>query len=94
MSVCTDLSVTEDMSGKWYDWNQTKQPESPLYHEYHLSIIDKIHPLCKSHPDHYGEPYVLFNIEQALDKIKIVDNLNKKDPLRSFIFCGWQYFGA
>lgn len=77
------------ISGEYYDWTKTLQPEQPYIHDYSQTLTMK---LAMSVPDENGGSTVFCNFEQALRYIQETDRLTRGIP-KIIYLVGWQYNG-
>lgn len=78
-----------NISGEFYQWTQTKEPERPYIHDYSKTLVMK---LGISVPDGKGGSRVLCNLEQALEIIKKLDVITLYIP-KIIYLVGWQFNG-
>lgn len=79
----------KNISGHFYDYEKTMQPEKPYIHDYSKTMTMK---LLLSMPDSNGESQVFCNFNDALEIIKRVDNLTR--GIKKIIYLvGWQFNG-
>lgn len=79
-----------DISGAYYDWQQTMRPESPWLHDYSQTWQTGIF-LCQR--DGSGQVKKIYHtFEDALDVIRKIDNVSLGMP-KIVILAGWQYNG-
>ncbi len=77
------------ISGDYYDWKATMQPESPYNFDYSRTLTMK---LGMAMPDGQGGSRVLCTFERALDFIREIDLLTREIP-KIIYLVGWQYNG-
>jgi len=80
------------VSGEYYDWTITRKPERPWIHSYHQTFVDKIYLASKANPLTGEAPIVFFTFEQALERIKQIDQVTRGMP-KIIYLVGWQYDG-
>jgi hypothetical protein len=91
MNTLPIVSVTTG-DGAYYDWTITRRPERPWIHQYHQTFVDKVYLASKPNPL-TGEPArVALTFEQALARIREVNNVTRGIPRISYLV-GWQYDG-
>ncbi|GKX28810.1 hypothetical protein SH1V18_12900 [Vallitalea longa] len=78
-----------NISGDFYDWTITKEPEKPYIHDYSKTLCLKL--FC-SIPDNKGNSIVACNFQQALDIIEKIDNLTREIDKIVYLV-GWQFQG-
>lgn len=86
---CRIAGHEDDSSGEYYDYTKTYKPERPYMLPYHKMLTMK---MALAHPDGKGGSRVLINFEQALQKIKHVDQITRGIPKIVYLV-GWQYNG-
>jgi hypothetical protein len=79
----------EDVSGEYYDWKKTMQPERPWIHPYHQTLVMKIFLAEKAAND---RSKVILTFEQALEVIKRLDTITLGIPKIVYLV-GWQHNG-
>ena len=87
-----DMDSIHRSSGGRYDWRKTGEPERPYRHQYHLSLIDKIFLCRKPNPDEGTQVDVRCTFAQALERIRMIDNLTRGIPKIMYLV-GWQFEG-
>ena len=86
---CTDTKL-DTVSGDYYDWTITGQPERPWMRDYNKTLITKFF-LCSR--DGNGEvDKVDLTFEQALEVIKKLDRITMGIPKVVYLV-GWQFNG-
>ena len=78
-----------DVSGEYYDWTKTKQPERPWILPYHQTLVMKIFLAEKQANDGCK---VFLTFEQALEVIKRLDTITLGIPKIVYLV-GWQHNG-
>lgn len=78
-----------DVSGAYYDWQTTKEPERPYLHPYHQTLVMKIF-LAEKQPNEGCKVYLTF--EQALQVIQRLDHITLGIPKIVYLV-GWQHNG-
>jgi len=78
-----------DVSGAYYDWTVTRQPERPWIHQYDRTLVYKI-TLAMKQPGETSQIYL--RCDQALDVIRRIDNATCGAPKITYVV-GWQYNG-
>ena len=87
-----EITVRKDISDAAFDWQTTRRPESAYRHSYHTMLVDSM-VLCRKPNPKAGTPaQVILTFEQALERIRIIDNLTRGVP-KIFYLVGWQYDG-
>src|SRR5271154_5319743 len=81
--------VKADVSGAYYDWTVTRQPERPWIHQYDRTMVYKITLGTKLTAD---KSLVYLRCDQALDVIRRIDNVTCGAPKTVYVV-GWQYNG-
>ena len=77
------------ISGGYYDWTVTGQPERPYMLSYHDKLMMKFLLATK---DGSGGTYVRMNFEDVLENIKVIDELTR--GMEKIVYLvGWQYEG-
>ncbi|MFD2115508.1 endo-alpha-N-acetylgalactosaminidase family protein [Paenibacillus yanchengensis] len=89
MTIPITHTAWRNISGNYYDWTITKQPERPYLHDYSKTLSMK---LGMANPDQQGGSIVYCTFEQALTVIKETDKLTRGIP-KIFYLVGWQYNG-
>ena len=89
MARAVTVAVGEEVSGDYYDWRKTRQPERPYLHPYHQVLVMKIF-LAEKQPNEGCKVYLTF--EQALEVIRKLDHLTCAIPKIVYLV-GWQYNG-
>ena len=89
LAVGGHVTHAADVSGAYYDWKKTLQPERPFLHPYHQTVVMKIH-LADKMPN--GGCKVHLTFEQALEVIKRLDHLTLGIPKIVYLV-GWQHNG-
>jgi hypothetical protein len=84
--------MNPEINGLHYDWRKTDKPEQPYHHQYHLSITDKIFLCTKSDPKEGTPARVHCTFEQALERIRKIDNMTRGIPKIMYLV-GWQFEG-
>ncbi len=80
----------EEVSGEYYDWTLTMEPETPWNHDYNQTLVTKIF-LCKRDGD--GEvDKVFLKFDGVLEVLRKLDNLTLGLPKIVYLV-GWQYNG-
>ncbi len=77
------------ISGDYYDWKITKQPERPYIHQYHQSLVLK---MFLSIPDKNGKSEIGCTFSQAMERIIGLDEITKGVP-KIIYLVGWQFAG-
>ena len=91
-------AVGEEISGDYYDWKKTGQPERPYLHPYHQTLVMKLFLCWKFDNDKRGPNQVVdgsnvyLTFEQALEVIKKLDCLTLGIPKIVYLV-GWQHNG-
>lgn len=78
-----------DVSGAYYDWTVTRQPERPWLHQYDRTLIYKLTLGTKLTAE---SSFVNLRCDQALDVIRRIDNVTCGAPKIVYVV-GWQYSG-
>jgi hypothetical protein len=79
-----------EISGDYYDWQKTLQPEKPWHWDYSKTLVMKIY-LCDR--DVEGKPGILYlKFDQALEVIRKLDNLTL-GMSKIVYLVGWQFTG-
>ena len=87
--ACAD-DVEKNVSGAYYDWTITEQPERPWVRDYNKTLITKFF-LCSR--DGKGDvDQVYLNFEESLEVIRKLDNITLGIPKVVYLV-GWQYNG-
>lgn len=86
------MQRNNDVSGEYYDWRATRQPERPWRHAYHQALVDKIWIGTKGNPRTGAPPAVQHNAEQALERIRRIDRVTRGIPKITYLI-GWQHDG-
>ena len=87
--ACAD-DVEKNVSGAYYDWTITEQPERPWVRDYNKTLITKFF-LCSR--DGKGDvDQVYLNFEESLEVIRKLDNITLGIPKVVYLV-GWQFNG-
>ena len=78
-----------DISGEFYDYTRTMEPETPYNYDYSKTLTMK---LALAIPDRKGGSKVFCNFEEALEIIRRVDAITRGIPKIVYLV-GWQYCG-
>ena len=78
-----------DISGEYYDYTETMEPEKPYNYDYSKTMTMK---LLLSVPTQDGGTKVFFTFAQALEVIRCVDRLSREIP-KILYLVGWQFHG-
>lgn len=78
-----------DISGEFYDYTRTMEPETPYNYDYSKTLTMK---LALAIPDRKGGSKVFWNFEEALEIIRRVDAITRGIPKIVYLV-GWQYCG-
>ncbi len=81
-----------DVNGERYDWRETREPERPYIHQYHTTLVDKILLCTKPDPTTGAPSKVYATFEDALERIRKIDNLTRGIPKIMYLV-GWQREG-
>ena len=82
--------VKDEISGEYYDWTKTNQPEQPWKHDYNKTLVTKFF-LCSRNGEGNVEK-VFLTFETALEVIRKLDNISLGIPKIVYLV-GWQYNG-
>jgi hypothetical protein len=88
--VASIPAYADEVSGQWYDWSKTFQPEQPWRHAYSQTLVMKIFLCRRDSTGHVARVYLTF--EQALDVIRKLDNVTLGIPKIVYLV-GWQFTG-
>jgi hypothetical protein len=80
----------QEVSGDYYDWLPTMEPERPWLHNYSQTVVMKMH-LCDRDADG-NVSKVYLNFSDALEVIKKLDNVTLGIP-KIIYLVGWQFNG-
>src|SRR5665213_1127029 len=80
----------QNVSGEYYDWKKNMQPEKPWVRDYSKTIVMKLF-LC-AHDSLGKVKKVYLTFEDALEKIKMLDNITLEAPKIVYLI-GWQFTG-
>jgi hypothetical protein len=86
---CTDNKL-ENVSGDYYDWTITGQPERPWVRDYNKTLITKFFLCSRDGNGDVDQVYLTF--EQALEVIKKLDGITMGIPKVVYLV-GWQFNG-
>jgi hypothetical protein len=75
-----------------YHWRATRAPERPYFHAYHTALVDKIYLCTKPNPQSGAPIQVHLTFEQALERIRMIDQLTRGIPKIMYLV-GWQFEG-
>lgn len=78
-----------EISGAFYDGDETGKPERPYRHDYAKTLTMK---MFLSQPDGKGGSEVCLRFDEALDVIKEIDQITREIP-KIIYLTGWQYLG-
>ena len=70
-SACStkpDPTTTVEVSGEYYDWTKTKQPEHPWNHDYNKTLVSKILLCTRDGEGNVDNVFLTF--EQTLETIR------------------------
>jgi len=90
LTGCGNPNPKEEVSGEYYDWTQTLQPERPWIRDYNKTLVMK-HFLC-SRDSVGGVQRVYLTFSDVLEVIKKTDHFTLGLP-RIVYLVGWQYNG-
>jgi len=79
-----------DISGEYYDWQQTMKPEKSWRHDYSQTLVMKIFLCSRDSKGNVDKVYLTF--DDALAVIRKLDNLTLGIPKIVYLV-GWQYTG-
>jgi hypothetical protein len=83
-------AVSEDISGAYYDWTKTKQPETPWNFDYNKTLVTKIF-LCSRNGDGNVDK-VFLKFDEVANVLRKLDNITLGIPKIVYLV-GWQYNG-
>lgn len=81
-----------EVDGERHDWRETRKPERPYIHTYHTTLVDKIFLCTKPDPTTGAPSKVYATFEDALERIRKIDNLTRGIPKIMYVV-GWQHEG-
>jgi hypothetical protein len=90
---CTQRSgspIIEDVSGEYYDWTKTMQPEQPWIRDYNKTMMSKIFLCSRNEKGNVEKVYLKF--EDVLEVLRKLDNITLGIPKIAYLV-GWQYNG-
>jgi len=79
-----------NISGGYYDWTKTMQPEMPWVRDYNKTLITKIFLCSRDEKGNLGKVYLKF--ADALEVIRKLDNITLGLPKIVYLV-GWQFNG-
>ncbi|PQB05389.1 endo-alpha-N-acetylgalactosaminidase family protein [Aureitalea marina] len=88
--IACAYDVQYDVSGAYYDWTVTKQPEHPWMLDYNKTLVTKFFMCSRDGKGDFDTVYLDF--EGALDVIRKLDNITLGIPKVVYLV-GWQYNG-
>jgi hypothetical protein len=80
----------EEISGEYYDWTITNEPEQPWNHDYNSTLVTKFFLCERDGEGKVGKVHLTF--EESLDVIRKLDNITLGIPKIVYLV-GWQYNG-
>lgn len=80
----------QEVSGAYYDWTKTMQPETPWKHNYNQTLVNKLFLCSRDSKGGVGTVYLTF--KDALDVIRRLDNITLGLPKIVYLV-GWQFNG-
>ena len=86
----TNTPAIEDVSGEYYDWTKTMQPEQPGIHNYNKTLVTKIFLCSRDGEGNVEKVYLKF--EDVLEELRKLDNITLGIPKIVYLV-GWQYNG-
>ncbi len=90
LAILASASARAEVSGDWYDYTVTGQPERPYIHDYRQKMLMKFY---MSDPDRAGRSTNIYmTYEQALENIKAIDRISRGIPKIVYLV-GWQFNG-
>lgn len=92
-SSCTQRSGTsliENVSGEYYDWTKTMQPEQPWIRDYNKTLVTKFFLCSRNGEGNVEKVYLKF--EDVLKELRKLDNITMGIPKIVYLV-GWQYNG-
>ena len=81
---------TVDVSGEYYDWTKTMQPEQPCIRNYDKTLVMKFFLCSRNAEGNVGKVYLKF--ADALEVLRKIDNITLGIPKIVYLV-GWQYNG-
>lgn len=79
-----------EISGEYYDWTKTMQPETPWKHDYNKTLVTKIFLCSRNDKGNVDNVYLKF--DDVLEVVHKLDNLTL--GLQKIVYLvGWQYNG-
>lgn len=79
-----------DVSGAYYDWTQTMEPETPWNFDYNQTLVTKLFLCSRDGEGNVDQVYLTF--EEVLEVVRKLDNLTLGLPKIVYLV-GWQYNG-
>jgi len=92
-SACTtkpDKPDSAEITGEYYDWTITMQPETPWKHDYNKTLVTKIFLCNRNGKGEVEKVYLKF--EDVPEILKKLDNITLGLPKIAYLV-GWQYNG-
>ena len=89
-ALCGTVAPAQDVSGDYYDWQKTMQPEKPWHYDYAKTLVMKIHLADRDPEDVSTKVYLRF--DQALEVIRKLDAMTLGIPKIVYL-TGWQFNG-
>ena len=86
------MNAEHAVSGEYYDWRRTRQPERPWRHAYHQALVDKMWIGFKANRKTGAPAQLLNSAEQALERIRRVSQVTRGIPHITYL-TGWQHDG-
>lgn len=89
---CMNYKKNENVviSGEYYDWTKTMQPEIPWNYDYNKTLVTKMFLCSRDSIGNVDQVYLKF--EDALEVIRKIDNITLGIPKITYLV-GWQYNG-
>ena len=90
LSVSAQAQKIKDVSGAYYDWRKTMQPERPWLRDYSQTLVMKMFLCSRDSIGNVKQVYLRF--EDALEEIKKLDRITLGVP-KIIYLVGWQFTG-
>ena len=84
------MARSVNISGEYYDWTKTMQPETPWRHDYNKTLVIKIFLCSRDGQGNVDKVYLGFG--EALEVIRKLDRITLGLPKIAYLV-GWQYNG-
>src|SRR5262245_36053766 len=90
MSAFAQVTDWKDISGDYYNWKKTMQPERPWLHDYSQTLVMKFYMAERDANGNLAHVYMRY--DDALEEIKKLDRITLGVPKIVYLV-GWQFTG-